>query len=183
MKNIAIFPNTERDKDLRATQEVVSVIKGYGKTMLLDACFKGKANCEVEFLPMPEIMKRADLIVALGGDGTILKIINDAAEANVPVVGINLGHLGFLTQAEKNDLNIFKKLFAGEYSISHNMMLEARVFRNDTEIKRSLALNDVIIRDNAYKMISVEAEVNGVLANEYLADGMIIATSTGSTAY
>lgn len=183
MKNIAIFPNVEKDKDLKATEEVVSVIRGYGKTVLLDACFKGKTNCEAEFLPMNEIMKRADLIVALGGDGTILKIIKDAAEASVPVMGINLGHLGFLTQAEKNDLSVFEKLFNGEYSISHNMMLEARIIRNGEVCEECLALNDIILRGSASKMISVGAEVNGTIANKYLADGMIVATATGSTAY
>lgn len=183
MKNIAIFPNTEKDKELKATREVVSAIKKYGKTVLLDACFKGKVECEAEFLTMPEIMKRADVIVALGGDGTILKIIKDAAEANVPVMGINLGHLGFLTQAEKDDLGALKKLFDGEYSISQNMMLEARIIRNGKVCEECLALNDIILRGSGSRMISVSAEVNGIVANQYLADGMIVATATGSTAY
>ncbi len=183
MKNIAIFPNIERDKDLKATKEIINVIKKYDKSVLLDESFRDKIECDATFLDMPEIMKRADVIIALGGDGTILKIIKDAAEGNVPVMGINLGHLGFLTQAEKNDLSVFEKLFRGEYSVSNNMMLEARVIRDGAEISRCLALNDVILRGSASKMISVGAEVNGVLANQYLADGMIVATATGSTAY
>ncbi len=181
MKNIAIFPNTDRDKNLTSTKEVVELVKASGKNVLMDVCFQN-AIAGVEFLPMSAIMERADLIVALGGDGTILKIVKDAAEANVPIVGINLGHLGFLTQAEKDDLSVFEKVFNGEFSISNNMMLEARLIRDGAITEKYTALNDVILSGEA-AMISVEAEVNGISASKYLADGMIIATSTGSTAY
>ena len=184
MQNIALFVNRDRDTDLSATKEVISLLKKYNKTIYLDKSLESQIDVPgILYAEGDAIFENCDLILALGGDGTILKIVNQAAAFDVPVAGINLGHLGFLTQAERDDLSNLKKILEGDFLVEHRMMLEARVISGGKTIKTYTALNDIIIRGDSSKMISLTAEVDGTAASKYLADGIIIATSTGSTAY
>ena len=183
MKNIAIFPNEERDIDLSATRELAGVLNGYGRTVIFDEKYKDQISEKAEFMNKDAVLKKADLIVALGGDGTILKVAADAAEYDIPMMGINLGHLGFLAQAEKDEISVFEKIFTGEYTVSRNMMLEARLIRDGKVAEKYTALNDVILKGRASKMAALEVEVDCISTTRCLADGMIVATSTGSTAY
>ena len=184
MQNIALFVNRDRDTDLSATKEVISLLKKYNKTVYLDKSLESQIDVPgILYAKGDAIFENCDLILALGGDGTILKIVNQAAAFDVPVAGINLGHLGFLTQAERDDLSNLKKILEGDFLVEHRMMLEARVISGGKTIKTYTALNDIIIRGDSSKMISLTAEVDGTAASKYLADGIIIATSTGSTAY
>ncbi len=182
MNNIAVFPNKERDLGLCAAKEVVKLLRSCGKRVLIEKENYGMAD-GAEYMEKEEILKIADLIVVLGGDGTILRVVGDAAKHRIPIMGINLGHLGFLTQAERGDNSAFERLFAGEYSLSRNMMLEARLMKDGRVIEKYEALNDIILRGRSSKMVALETEVDGILTNRYLADGMIAATATGSTAY
>ena len=185
MKKIGIFVNRERDPQLSAAINAITALTMRGATVLFDVAYKPELDLDnVEFVTHRDMMKTADLIVTLGGDGTILKVISDAAEYDTPVIGINLGHLGFLTQAEKDDQAIFDKIVNGEFSVNRFMMLKAQIFRDGKPSDISaLALNDIIFRGDGTKMISLNVEVDGTVTNSYLADGIIVATSTGSTAY
>ncbi len=183
MQNIAIFPNTDRDTDFSATRAVAEILHGFGKTVMLDSSLRGRADVDAEFDEKHELLAKCDLIVVLGGDGTILRVANDAAEFDIPIMGINLGHLGFLAQAESDETGVFSRLFAGEYTVRRSMMLEARIFSDGKQSGSYTALNDVILRGEQSKMISAEVEIGGTVTDRYLADGVIVATSTGSTAY
>ncbi len=184
MQNIALYVNRERDTDLSATREVIAILKEYGKNIIVDQSLKDELNSnDVSYTSSDKFFDNCDLIVALGGDGTILKIITEASSYGIPVTGINLGHLGFLTQMERHDLSNLRKILNGEFSVENRMMLEVRVVRDGEILESYTALNDIIIRSDSTKMVSLEAEVNGTAVNKYLADGVIIATSTGSTAY
>lgn len=184
MQNIALFVNRYRDADLSATREVISLLQKYDKTVYLDASLKDEiAMPDLKFSQGDDIFKCCDAVIALGGDGTILKIVNQAADFDVPIMGINLGHLGFLTQAERGDLSNLVKILEGDYTIERRMMLEAQIISGGKETTTFTALNDIIIRGNSAKMIALIAKVDGTQASSYLADGIIVATSTGSTAY
>ncbi len=184
MQKIALFVNRDRDTDLSATKEVVSILKKFNKDIILDADLKGDLETDgVLYVNGDSLFADSHMVIALGGDGTILKTVNHAAEHDVPVMGINLGHLGFLTQAERDDLSNLVKILEGDFSVEYRMMLEARVVKNGKIAGSFTALNDIIIRSNSAKMISLEANVDGTSAGKYLADGIIVATSTGSTAY
>lgn len=184
MQNIALFVNRYRDADLSATKEVISLLQKYNKTVYLDGSLRDEVDVsDVKFVRSDEIFKCCDAVIALGGDGTILKIVNQAADFDVPIMGINLGHLGFLTQAERGDLSNLVKILEGDYTIERRMMLEAQVISGGTKTATFTALNDIIIRGDSAKMIALIAEVDGTTASSYLADGIIVATSTGSTAY
>lgn len=184
MQNIALFVNRDRDTSLSATKEVISLLKKYNKTIYLDVSLKNEIDIpDLLYAQGDGIFECCDAVLALGGDGTILKIVNQAADFGVPVAGINLGHLGFLTQAERDDLSNLTKILEGDFSVEHRMMLEARIISDGKPTRTYTALNDIIIRGDSSKMISLTTEVDGTVAGKYLADGIIIATSTGSTAY
>ncbi|MBQ7097318.1 MAG: NAD(+)/NADH kinase [Clostridia bacterium] len=184
MENIALFVNRDRDADLSATKEVISLLKKYNKTVILDVSLKDELDLpDLYYAKGDGIFEICDAVFALGGDGTILKIVNQAAEFDVPVAGINLGHLGFLTQAERNDLSNLVKILDNDFSVEYRMMIDARVVSDGKVVETHSALNDIIVRGDSAKMISLTAEVDGTEASSYLADGIIVATSTGSTAY
>lgn len=133
-----------------------------------------------------ELPEGTDCIITIGGDGTLIQTARATVGSNVPLIGINRGHLGYLTQlkAEEDIAPALKRLASGAYALEERMMLEAELWRGGVCTFRDLALNEVMLgRHNALRAIDFLVYVNGILLNEYLADGMIVATPTGSTAY
>ncbi len=184
MERLVVIPNELRDIDFVETKNVIRIIQGYGATVLCEQRFKGIFGAEVDYGIMSQILREADAVVVLGGDGTILRIAPQAAKFGVPIVGVNLGNLGFLTQAEKGDYTIFENLFKDNYSMASCMMLDAVIVKQGVEGERFLALNDVVaMGSGSSKMINVSASVNGTNIGSYSADGLIVATAVGSTAY
>ena len=131
------------------------------------------------------LRNQADMFVVLGGDGTILSAARDYAEYNLPIAGINLGHLGFMTLEEpRNALNALKKLKAGNYDIEQRMMLRANVIREGEIVYSGIALNDVVIQKAPMlRVIKINVSISGNIINTYQGDGLIVSTPTGSTAY
>lgn len=184
MNNIAIIPNDLRDIGLEETKNIISVLKGYGAKIFAEQKFKMQLASDLEYGSLDDILKSADTAVVLGGDGTILNIAPRAAVYGTPILGINLGNLGFLSQAEKGDYSIFESLFNGNYQVTSCMMLDAVIVKQGVEGNRFLALNDVVATaSGASKMINVSTAVNGTNIGSYSADGLIVATAVGSTAY
>lgn len=184
MKNIAVIPNELRDVELKETQKVISVLAGLGANVFAEQKFRTKLSGAAEYGNAEQMLKYADAVVVLGGDGTILNIAPQAAIYGIPIVGINLGHLGFLAQAERGDYSKLEKLFTGNYSVTSCMMLDATVVKQGVEGAKFLALNDVVVSGGGKtKMINVSASVNGTNIGSYPADGLITATAVGSTAY
>lgn len=131
------------------------------------------------------LMAGADLAIAVGGDGTLLGVARFAAINNVPIVGVNLGTLGFLTDVTKAEmLTVIARVLDGEYTQENRLILEAKVLRGDAVVAESIALNDVVVTRGAMgAMIEFAVEVNGEFIYSLRADGLIVATPTGSTAY
>lgn len=126
-----------------------------------------------------------DLVIVLGGDGTLLNAARLTSQVQVPVFGVNVGHLGFLTEVETDGLfPAVEKFFAGDYNIEERMLITASVIRNGVETARYVALNDfVVTRGTFARIIDVSIFVGDQHVTDYSADGVIVATSTGSTAY
>lgn len=184
MKNIAVFPNLDKDPKLEFTGEVAREIFKYNKNILLSESLLTINNIEgAEYLTEKEIFEKADLIVSLGGDGTVLNTAKNAAIYSIPVMGINIGHLGFLTQAERSDLSVFESVFSGNYTINKSMLLEVCVCRDGNELESYLVFNDAVIRGSYSKMVTLNISVDGTVMNEFVADGAVFSTATGSTAY
>jgi NAD+ kinase len=131
------------------------------------------------------LRNQADMFVVLGGDGTILSAARDYAEYKLPIAGINLGHLGFMTLEEpRNALNALRELKAGNYDIEQRMMLRANVYREGEIVYSGIALNDVVIQKAPMlRVIKINVSISGNIINTYQGDGLIVSTPTGSTAY
>lgn len=126
-----------------------------------------------------------ELIVVVGGDGTILRVARDLSYWNIPVLGINMGHKGFLAEIEVEQMERFLQYLAtGQYSFHERMMIEARLCRGSEEVASYLALNDVVVSRGPFsRIITVESYVNDDYMETYSGDGVIVATPTGSTGY
>ena len=126
-----------------------------------------------------------DLVVVLGGDGTMLGIARQLAGSNVPLVGINMGRLGYMTDIPIRSVkDILPKIIAGEYEADKRTLLDAVVLRDGKEINRALALNDVVVnRSGISGMVELAVHVNGSFMYNQRSDGLIVSTPTGSTAY
>ncbi len=126
-----------------------------------------------------------DLLIVIGGDGSILRAARMAAAYGIPIMGVNMGRLGFLSEVTPNDwAEQFPRVWAGEYWVEKRMMLRARAYRHDLQIGEYLALNDIVISRGALaRLVRLSAEIDGDYLTTYAADGLIISTPTGSTAY
>ena len=134
-----------------------------------------------------DIARQVDLVIAFGGDGTLLDAAGSVAHAgaDVPLLGVNLGHLGFLTEVGRDELEgALDALVTGKTTVESRLMLNGRVERQGTTIVQHLALNDIVVTRGALsRMIEIDVTVGGQFVCHVKADGMIVATATGSTAY
>lgn len=182
MKNFHIITNETKDKDLVITQKLQEIITAKGGTsrvVLADVKNNGRSLREEAFLA------EADCALVLGGDGTLLRVAREAAKKGIPVLGINLGTLGFLAEVEINKMDeAIAKLMAGEYTTEERMMLEGSVFHEGITKGFSSALNDITInRSGSLQIISFSIYVNRKFLCKMKADGIILSTPTGSTGY
>lgn len=131
------------------------------------------------------IKERINVGITLGGDGTLLSAARTLASASIPILGVNMGRLGFLTEVEIPQLRQYlEKLISGQYSVESRLMLDAFIQRNSEEIFVSSALNDIVVTKSGYsRMIELDLSINNQPVASFSADGMIIATPTGSTGY
>lgn len=183
MQNIAIIPNTIKDIGLTATKRTVDYLCGKAH-ILMEKSFE-VTRMKAEYVPKEELFKRADKMVIIGGDGTILQEATDCARADIPVLGINLGKVGFLTEIEVDDVEkALEKLLADDYKIESRMLLRVEIRRQGMTVFSHHALNDVVVsKPSGARLISMELYADKELMYKYTADGLIIATPTGSTGY
>jgi len=139
---------------------------------------------ETSNLNKEEIPSKADLIIVLGGDGTLLSVARLAHPFDVPILAVNLGSLGFLTEVSLPDMyGTLEQVLKGESVSERRMLLNACLQRKGNTLQNDFALNDVAINKNSARIVNLEVHVNGQYMTSYRADGLIIATPTGSTAY
>ncbi|MCI9625523.1 MAG: NAD(+)/NADH kinase [Clostridia bacterium] len=180
MKTVSVIPNKIKDKDFRVLRSVVRILEKQVK-VLVDIGSCGRIDgLRAAQRRGAELYKRADCIIGLGGDGTLLSIAPKASLYDKPMFGVNLGRVGFLSSVEVDTFEEkWKQIMRGEYRIESRMMLET-----DYQSRKRTALNDVVItRESFSRMIELQIHVDGIMVDSYMADGIIIATPTGSTAY
>ncbi|ADL08059.1 NAD(+)/NADH kinase [Thermosediminibacter oceani] len=185
MKKIGLFVNPSKKKAVNLAENLIRWLKENDYVVYTDKNVADKLGFPVEAKSLEELAKSIDLAITLGGDGTLLAIARKMAPHDIPVLGINLGHLGFLTEIEVPDLfRDFEQLKANKYNIERRMMIEAQVLRENKIMEKFLALNDVVITKGPFaRLIRLKARVNDAYIDTYNADGLIISTPTGSTAY
>lgn len=145
----------------------------------------GAENCLIEAVETERFHTQADLIVVLGGDGTMISTARLTADREILVLGINYGSLGYLTEFRIEEMfAALEKILAGNYEIDRRVMLDAELKRDGKVIEKGRVLNDVVINKSALaRIIEVEVKLNNLLVNSFRADGLIVSTPTGSTAY
>ena len=181
---IFICPCQDKEKSIRALPEIVGILKSSGCVTLFDERIKGLySDDRLIYLECGEAIKRCDMLLTIGGDGMILKWGRKAAAAGKPLVGINTGRLGFMTAVDMDRLDKLTALCNGDYSISRRMMLSAEICSEGK--KRSFnVLNDIVLFKNVgSKLPEYVVRINGTVVTNIRADGLIISTPTGSTAY
>lgn len=137
------------------------------------------------FIPMEEAYKSTDAVIVLGGDGTLLESARRSAPFGTPVMGINLGHLGYMAELEVGELNELERIVSGDYRIEERSMLNIELVTPDKQIRKSeYALNDAVLSNGSIsRVVDLELYEGGIHIANYRSDGMIISTPTGSTAY
>ena len=176
MKSFYIVGNSDKSGVEKVAESMMKLIKKKGGDSILN----------LGYLEISKIPGNIDCIITLGGDGTLIRVARDTSYLDIPLIGVNLGHLGYLTSlgSEGGIEDMVDKLLADEYSIENRMMIDAYVKRSGAASKVHQALNEVVIAGNTCsKFIRCRVYVNKELLNEYCADGIIVATPTGSTAY
>lgn len=181
-KHFLIYTNKYKDPELRMTQRVQSYLEDRGQKVTLRIKEKDWKDEEPEKL---EVDETAECMLVLGGDGTVLQAARETIEYHIPLIGIDLGTLGYMTQIEPGNLEeALDRLIAGDYRQESRMMLQGRILLQDGEVREGLALNDIVItRSGSLRIIKLRIYVNGLFLHEYQADGIIVTTPTGSTGY
>lgn len=173
---VGVYSNIKRDSKLTAAKRFASILKEEGVEFLA-ADFPelngGKA------VSVGELAARCGLIVVFGGDGTVLSVIKTAAENGVPVLGVNMGRLGFLTETDGGDISeVVSAIRTGGYYLESRSMIEA-----ETAGGGFTALNEIALKGDAFKTTRTRLFVDGFLTDAYFSDGVLVCTPTGSTAY
>ncbi len=197
---IAIFGNAMKTQTLTEVQHILEFMTGKDVHVLLSQELRQELNLR-EYPAFPENWdsdrqpenvygEPIDFALSVGGDGTFLTSSAVIGNKNIPILGVNVGHLGFLADVQAQDLdNILQKLVAGEYTIERRSLLNVKVLDKDGTVRSDLvmapnALNEIaILKQGLTNMLSIETKVNGELLHTYHSDGLVISTPTGSTAY
>ncbi|MBR1749592.1 MAG: NAD(+)/NADH kinase [Ruminococcus sp.] len=181
-----IFPNFDKKNSKKYTKETCEVLHTNGIEMTIDAEYKGVLDLGdmVIYGEESELISNSDIVVAIGGDGTIIRCAGLAAVWKKPVLGINCGRLGFMASLEPSELKLLSKLKNGEYSTSRRMMLKTEVYKHGKLKGTFHALNDVVIsKCSGSKIADFEVSKQGSIISSLRADGIIFSTPTGATAY
>lgn len=187
---IVLSSNPYRDKGLRAALEAKRVLEHAGAKTMMCLPFQPKKGDRLDLprqLPLSQLDKElatADLLICFGGDGTILHAARDAAFHEVPILGVNMGSVGFMAELERGELPLLAPLAHGMYTIEERMMLDVNVLRGDRLISKDVALNDAVIsKGSMARVAEMEVLADRVKVTAITGDGVIIASPTGSTAY
>ncbi len=167
-------------------EELLAYFSGRDNTIVLDTCCAGLVDASgYQVFDKSELGKQCDLVIAIGGDGTMLMATHLLCDDEVPLLGINMGHVGFLSDIPADDIGTnLDEILKGNYAEDERFLLRGQVFRNDDCILEDYALNDVIIQKwNIARLVELDTYVNGAFVHRHRSDGLIVSTPTGSTAY
>jgi len=188
VKNIILTPNPYRDKNFQTVRDAADVLRAAGANVKLCLPFEVDRSYELprdlRFSRLDRELNNADGVICFGGDGTILHMAKTATRRNLPILGVNIGTMGFMAELESTELDKLSQLVTGEFTLDRRMMLDVTVQRDRDIIFHDICLNDVVITKGAVaRIVHLSVHCDKVQAMECSGDGVIIATPTGSTAY
>ena len=182
MKSFYIVTNRDKEGAAETEREIRAYLEQHGASCA--SCCLDKS--ESSYTDPDQVPEDTDCVITIGGDGTLIQAARDLAGRGIPFIGVNRGHLGYLTQANSGQelFQMLEALLNDRYGLEKRMMLSGQVLRRGRPVFQDIALNEIVIsRKDTLKALHFRIMVNGEFLNNYTADGMIIATPTGSTAY
>ena len=188
MKRVILTSNPYRDDNFKTARSALQILKNAGIDARLCLPFEVDKSFplprDLRFYSLDRELQNAELVICFGGDGTILHMAKAATRAGLPLLGINIGTMGFMAELEPSDLEQLKRLANDDFELDERMMLDVTVTRDREIIFHDICLNDAVITKGAVaRTVYLNVECDGVQAMECGGDGVIIATPTGSTAY
>jgi NAD+ kinase len=184
-KNVGVAVNLGKPESRERLLELLNLLSNHNVEAHLEQEAATMAGRSGQTHTLKEMGKMADMVIVLGGDGTILHAARELEGSETPILGVNLGHLGFLTSVHSDALSTtVTEILRGEYEISERHTIQSTLMRDDKPLETHRALNDVVISRGAFsRIVRLRVSIDGEWLTEYVCDGMIFATATGSTAY
>ncbi len=181
MNKFCIITNNDKDKDYVFSNMIKEYLESQNKQCTIAKEAKDHVNEYDPYTDVSVIEPDTDCAIVLGGDGTLIQAANDLIHLNIPILGVNLGTLGFLTEVERNNvIPVLNRLFKNEYRLENRMMLKGEIPNHYS----GHALNDIVISKRGHcRIIMVKVYINDKLVDTYICDGIVVATATGSTGY
>ena len=188
MKTVILTPNPYRDKNFQTVRNAVQVLKNAGIQSKLCLPFEVDRSYELpkdlRFFRLDRELPNAEMVICFGGDGTILHMAKAATRRGIPILGVNIGTMGFMAELESTELDKLTNLAKGDYTLDSRMMLDVTVQRDRDILFHDVCLNDVVVtKGTVARIVHLQVKCDGALALESGGDGIIVSTPTGSTAY
>lgn len=187
MKKIILCPNPYRDSDLKVARQSKDILNSIGFDTVVCLPFHRDGYDDQLGMPIGQLqqeIRSADLLIAFGGDGTILHLARTVALHKVPVLGINLGNLGFMSELESNELDRLYDLKNWDFTVESRMMLDVTILRDDRPVYSNIALNDAVVsKGSIARVVRLDIFTEEGRLTKVTGDGVIISTPTGSTGY
>lgn len=185
MDRFCIIVNSEKDTNYQTANSIVHYIESRGKTCFLTTAFENGTDKNGNYTKTDEIPKDTECAIVLGGDGTILHAAKDLLHLDIPILGVNMGTVGYMAEIETQSIiPALENVFEGSCKIEKRLMLYGEMKKEQTEEVKSHALNDIVIsRGGQCRLIVIHLYINDLLIDTYVADGLIVSTPTGSTGY
>ena len=185
MKNFYMVTNTFKDPNREYSGKICSFLEQHGMQCSGNMYSKEIVDQGYLYADPAQVPADTELIIVIGGDGTFIHTAKDLIDLQVPIIGINMGNLGYLTEIDANHYeNDLEQLAEGNYHVEDRMLIDGEILRDGQVINRDIALNDVVLnRSQTLGIIDYEVRVNQKFLNRYSADGIILSTPTGSTGY
>lgn len=185
MDTFYIITNYQKDPEMTVAHAIREYLKSKGKTCYIQQKEVEDPQGRYRYTDAQHVSDEVECVLVLGGDGTLLQAARDLVDRSIPLLGINMGTLGYLAEIDrKNIFPALDKLIGGEYTVEHRMMLTGTAFHQSRRMLADIALNDIVIsRNGRLRVVDFNVYVDGAFLSSYTADGIIISTPTGSTGY
>ena len=188
MRNVILTPNPYRDRNFQTVRSAIQILKDAGIQPKLCLPFEVDRNYELpkdlRFSRLDRELPNAELVICFGGDGTILHSSKIATEHGLPILGVNIGTMGFIAELEASEMELLRKIPQGDYTVEPRTMLDVSVVSGKQTLFHETALNDAVITKGAIaRVVQLSITCDGVEATSFSGDGVILCTPTGSTAY
>lgn len=185
MDTFYIVTNYQKDPEMNTAHEIQDYLRSKGKTCYIQQKEEEDPQGRYRYTDAQRISDDVECVLVLGGDGTLLQAARDLVDRAIPLLGINMGTLGYLAEIDrKNIFPALDKVLNGEYTVEHRMMLTGTAFHQNRRMLADIALNDIVIsRNGRLRVVDFNVFVDGEFLSSFTADGIIISTPTGSTGY